>query len=87
MTNNTLTHEDIMQLLIEAGCPDEFTQQFLATMNAEDVGNKLRLLRGQRCRQLERLHEEGKKLDLLDFLRYKLEKQLPQTQRRKPRRA
>ena len=35
MTNNTLTHEDIMQLLIEAGCPDEFTRQFLATMNAE----------------------------------------------------
>ena len=83
MTDNTLTHEDIAQLLSEAGCPEEFTQQFLATMNTENVGSQLRLLRGQRRRQLERLHEEGKKLDLLDFLRYKLEKQLPQPEGRR----
>ena len=83
MTDNTLTQEDIAQLLGDAGCPEEFTQQFLATMNTEDVRSQLHLLRGQRRRQLERLHEEGKKLDLLDFLRYKLEKQLPQPEKRK----
>ncbi len=87
MTDNILINEDVAQLLYEAGCSDEFTQQFLTIMNTEDVGSQLRLLRGQRCRQLERLHEEGKKLDLLDFLRYKLEQQLPQIQGRRPRRA
>lgn len=87
MTNNTLIEEDVAQLLQEAGCSDDFTQQFLNIMNTEDVGSQLRLLRGQRCRQLEKLHEEGRKLDLLDFLRYKLEKQLPQTQKRKSRRS
>ena len=45
-------------------------------MDAENVKNQLSLLRTQRGRQLNRLHEEEKKLDRLDYLRYKLEKQL-----------
>ena len=32
------------------------------------------MLRCQRCRQLERVHEEQRKLDGLDRLRYELEK-------------
>ena len=77
MANNTLIDEDIAQLLQEADCPDEFIQQFLAAMDAESIKNQLSLLRAQRRRQLNRLHEEEKKLDRLDYLRYKLEKQLP----------
>lgn len=77
MTNTTWLQEDVPQLLQEAGCPDEFTQRFLAAMETESVTNQLQLLRSQRSCQLVRLHEEEKKLDCLDFLRYKLEKQLP----------
>ena len=77
MANNTLIDEDIAQLLQEADCPDEFIQEFLAAMDAENVKKQLCLLRAQRSRQLNRLHEEEKKLDRLDYLRYKLEKQLP----------
>ena len=77
MANNTLIDEDIAQLLQEADCPDEFIQQFLIAMDTENVNNQLCLLRAQRSRQLNRLHEEEKKLDRLDYLRYKLEKQLP----------
>ena len=77
MANNTLIDEDIAQLLQEADCPDEFIQQFLIAMDTESVNNQLCLLRVQRSRQLNRLHEEEKKLDQLDYLRYKLEKQLP----------
>ena len=77
MANNTLIDEDITQLLQEADCPVEFIQQFLVAMEAESVKNQLSLLRAQRSRQLNRLHEEEKKLDRLDYLRYKLEKQLP----------
>ena len=46
-------------------------------MDTENIKNQLSLLRTQRGRQLTRLHEEEKKLDRLDYLRYKLEKQLP----------
>lgn len=77
MANLNLIHEDVGQLLHEAGCTDEFTQQFLTVMQTEDVRNLLCLLRGQRRCQLDRLHEEEKKLDQLDYLRYALEKQLP----------
>ena len=77
MTNHALIDEDITQLLQEADCSDEFIQEFLAALDTENVKNQLSLLRTQRSRQLSRLHEEEKKLDRLDYLRYKLEKQLP----------
>lgn len=77
MANSSLVHESVDQLLQEAGCTDEFTRQFLAVMETKNVENLLHLLRGQRSCQLERLHEEEKKLDRLDYLRYRLERQLP----------
>lgn len=77
MANASLIHEDVGQLLQEAGCTDEFTHQFLAMMRTENPKTLLRLLRGQRSYQLDRLHEEERKLDRLDYLRYKLEKKLP----------
>ena len=77
MANHTLIDEDITQLLQEADCSDEFIQEFLAAMDAENVKGQISLLRTQRSRQLNRLHEEEQKLDRLDYLRYKLEKQLP----------
>ena len=73
MATSLLIHEDVGQLLQEAGCSNEFTQQFLAAMETENLRNQLRLLSGQRSHQLERLHEEERKLDRLDYL----EKQLP----------
>ncbi len=69
--------EDVCQLLQEAGCSDEFTQRFLSEMETESIKDLLCLLRGQRSYQLNRLHEEERKLDRLDYLRYELEKQLP----------
>lgn len=77
MGNSILIYEDVRQLLQEAGCSDEFTQQFLSEMETESIKNLLCLLRGQRSYQLDRLHEEERKLDQLDYLRYELEKQLP----------
>lgn len=86
MGNSILIDEDVRQLLQEAGCSDAFTRRFLAEMETESIRNLLFLLRGQRSYQLNRLHEEEKKLDQLDYLRYKLEKKLPaeaQTSRRR----
>lgn len=77
MANSSLIHEDVGQLLQEAGCTDEFTHQFLVLMKTENVKTLLHLLRGQRNYQLDRLHEEERKLDQLDYLRYQLEKELP----------
>lgn len=77
MTNHCLIRADVEQLLHEANCTEAFTQQFLTAMETDNIKNQLRLLRGQRMRQLERLHQEEDRLDRLDYLRYALEKQLP----------
>ncbi len=77
MGNSILMDEDVCQLLQEAGCSDEFTQRFLSEMETESIKDLLGLLRGQRSYQLGRLHEEERKLDRLDYLRYELEKQFP----------
>lgn len=67
MANASLIHEDVGQLLQEAGCTDEFTHKFLVMMETENPKTLLCLLRGQRSYQLDRL----------DYLRCKLEKELP----------
>ncbi len=64
----------IEELLREADCPAEFTQRSLATLGTAPPEDLICLLRCQRCRQLERVHNEQKKLDILDHLRYQLEK-------------
>lgn len=73
--NDSLDRADVVQILQEAGCSEEFTLQFLFTLDTEGVDAQLDLLREQRCRHLEQLHNAEKKLDRLDFLRYSLEKQ------------
>lgn len=75
MTDRSLEPESVEQLLCSADCPDTFTRQFLELLATGSTEGLLRLLRTQRCRQLERLHAEEKNLDNLDLLRYKLEKQ------------
>lgn len=77
MASIFLMNEDVGQLLQEAGCSEAFINQFLTAMETDSIKARLRLLRSQRSCQLDRLHEEEKKLDRLDYLRYVLEKQLP----------
>ena len=87
MTNSIsmMPRDDVAQLLHDADCPDEFTQQFLTAMETESISDQLRLLRTQRARQLDRVHCEEKKLDHLDFLRYTLEKQTQMQSKRSAR--
>lgn len=76
MRRDSIACEDVTQLLREGGCSVEFTQKFLTAMKTKTTKELLCILRNQRNWQLERLHEEGRKLDQLDFLRDMLEKQL-----------
>lgn len=75
MDHNSIAYEDVTQLLREGGCSGEFTQKFLTSMKTKTAKELLCMLRSQRNFQLERLHEEGKKLDRLDFLRDMMEAQ------------
>lgn len=77
MASQALPLEEAVQILQDAGCTREFTQRFIAAMEAEPIQVQLRLLRVQRQCQLDQVHVEEKRLDCLDYLRYVLEKQLP----------
>ena len=77
MASQALPLEEAVQILQDAGCTREFTQQFITALEAEPIQVQLRLLRVQRQCQLDQVHVEEKRLDCLDYLRYVLEKQLP----------
>lgn len=74
MSRNPMDLKDVTQLLQEGGCSSDFIQKFMTTMETKPTKELLCMLRSQRNRQLGRLHEEGKKLDRLDFMRDMLEK-------------
>lgn len=74
MTEPLLNREQIEELLRETDCPDEFTRRFLTAVETDTTEEQLRMLRCQRCRLLERIHEVQRKLDELDYLRFCLEK-------------
>jgi len=67
--------EAVEQNLRDAGCSDEFIAAFLREWETGTKEEQFRLLSCQRCRLLDRVHAEQRKLDCLDYLRYQLEKE------------
>lgn len=82
MICDSITYEDVTQLLQEGGCSSEFIQKFLIVQETKTTQDMLCMLRSQRNLQLCKLHEEEKKLDQLDFLRDMLKKQLSTDERK-----
>ncbi len=66
--------EAVEQNLRDAGCSDDFIAAFLRVWETGSTKEQLRLLSSQRCRLLNNVHAEQRKLDCLDYLRYQLEK-------------
>ena len=73
-----LTRDEIIQILEDAGCTTAFIDEYLETLDEGTTKEQLRLLIGQRCRQLECVHTEQKRLDCIDYLRYHLQKEQEQ---------
>lgn len=63
----------ICQNLSDAGCTQEQIKEFF---DAKDNKSKLIILRKHRSTLLEKVHAEQKKLSCLDYLIYKIRKQL-----------
>ena len=60
MASQALPLEEAVQILLDAGCTREFTQQFITALEAEPIQVQLRLLRVQRQCQLDQVHMEEK---------------------------
>ena len=66
------SEEDVIQNLKDAGCDQEIIKCFLACMEQDDLSGQLRLMEGHRKCLLDKVHEEEKKIDCLDYLVYQM---------------
>lgn len=64
----------IVQNLKDAGCDSEMVEQFLALGREAQIKKQLKLLEKHRKQLLDRVHEEEKRIDCLDYLTYQLNK-------------
>lgn len=70
-----LSKEAISQNLRDAGCQEKFIERFLAALNHGTTAEQNRMLEQERRCILEKVHDEQKKLDCFDYLRYALKKE------------
>jgi len=69
-----LSKDAITQNLRDAGCPEDFIQSFLTSLAHGTPAEQERMLERERRCILEKVHDEQKKLDRFDYLRYALKK-------------
>lgn len=65
----------VIQNLKDAGCDLETTERFLALEQAGQTREQLKLLSAHRKRLLDKVHEEERRIDCLDYLVYQVKKE------------
>ncbi len=68
--------EQLKQNLSDAGCCREAAKDIMEMCEAGNIEGALRTMKKDRCRLMNELHESGRKVDCLDFLIRKTEKEL-----------
>lgn len=69
------TESDLIQNLMDAGCPDALIGQFMDSYQSGRIKDGLRLLQQHRRTLLDGVHAEERKINCLDYLVYHLEKE------------
>lgn len=64
------------QNLKDAGCGDAVIEEILMLYQSGRYQDSLRMMKKDRCRLMEELHECGRKVDCLDFLIRKIERKM-----------
>ena len=65
----------LVQNLEDAGCGPELVKEFLALKETGDVNGQMRLLRIHRQCLLDEVHTGEKRIDCLDYLVYKIQRE------------
>ncbi|MEG0453618.1 MAG: hypothetical protein RR558_11175 [Coprobacillus sp.] len=66
---------DIIRNLEDAGCQKEMIEKFIKSYNDNHIQNQLCLLKKQRCVLIEKIHQDQKQIDCLDYLIYMIKKE------------
>lgn len=72
---------DIEQMkisLADAGCSNSEAREIIRMCENGSMKNALHLMRKNRCVLMDELHESGRKVDCLDFLMRRMEKEMKQ---------
>jgi len=70
-----MSEQDIIINLRDAGCSEERITEFLRCRETKTVEDQVRLLRRYRGELMDALHDSQRRVDCLDFLVNRLEKQ------------
>ncbi len=68
----------LKQNLSDAGCCNEASEDIIRMCEAGNMEGVLWIMRKDRCRLMNELHESGRKVDCLDFLIRATEKEMKQ---------
>lgn len=69
----------LLKNLEDAGCSETTIEKVLACCREKRYDRQLQILCRYRCQLLEKVHEEQKKLDCLDYLIYSMKKEKKET--------
>lgn len=68
----------LKQNLSDAGCFGKAAEDIIRMYETGNIEGALRMMKKDRCRLMDELHESGRKVDCLDFLIRNTEKELKQ---------
>ena len=71
--------QNIIQNLRDSGCGEETVTRIYGMYQAGQIDDAIRSLRSFRCGLMDELHESQSKVDCLDFLVHRLQKEAKQT--------
>ena len=66
------TQQQLLQNLQDAGCTDQIIRQYVQLGEAGRTKEQLRLLFRHRAALLDRLHQDQKQIDCLDYLIFQI---------------
>jgi hypothetical protein len=73
---NTMDLKRLKQNLSDAGCCKKTTEDVIRMCESGNMAGALQMMRKDRCRLMDELHESGRKVDCLDFLIRTTEKEM-----------
>ena len=74
MPQNT-SLQSLLQSLKDAGCDQKTVEEFLSLRQAGNKAKQLKLLAVHRKQLLDKVHQEEKRIDCLDYLVYQIGKE------------
>lgn len=76
MSMNSEYEESIIRNLRDSGCGEDTIKAFVEDFRGENFSEGLKLLETHRRVLLDELHKEQKRIDCLDYLVFKIKKEM-----------